>query len=433
MKKFLFLFLFLWINMQANIDIKIESEVLKNGLKVYYSQNKTTPTVAVAVYYNVGSRNEEQGKTGFAHLFEHMMFQGSKNVDKGEYFKYIENNGGEMNGTTSKEKTNFYQTMPSNQLELALWLESDRMGSLMVNSLNFENQRSVVKEEKSSSYDNRPYGMLFLELDNLAYDNEQYKHSVIGSIEDLDKATTTDALDFYKRYYTPDNAVLVIVGDFELETAKGFVNKYFDKIKKGELARKKFDFTDKPQTKKRTKKTVDKLAKMPAIAIAYKSPAALQKDYYSLAMLEEILFNSNSSRLYQKLVKDTELSLNIFGGANFQAGPNLFYIYSIVKKGKIEEVKKIIYAEIENIKANGITEDELKKAKNKINTDFIFQLQSNLKKALLIGNYALFFNDPSLITKEYEYYEKVTKEDVQNAVKTYFKEEFINEIEITIQ
>ncbi len=435
MRKMLtFLMLFYSVGIMATmINVPIETLTLDNGLRVYFSKNDATPTVAVAMYYDVGSRNEEADKTGFAHLFEHMMFQGSRNVDKAEHFKYIENNGGQMNGTTSRERTNYYQILPSNQLELALWLEADRMDSLMVNNINFENQRTVVKEEKLSSYDNRAYGLMFPTLEAMAYENPQYSHPVIGSVEDLDKATVIDAQKFFKQYYNPNNAVLVISGDFDLENGKKLVKKHFGKIKNSEEKKTIFDFTEPKQKVKKSKKIEDKLAKLPALAIAYKAPSALDPDFYALSMLETILFNTQSSRLYQKLVKDTELAISISGGVNLQRGPNLFYIYSIVKKGSVDKVKKIIYDEIEKIKKEGISDEELLKAKNRVKTDFVFQLQSNLKRALQIGTYALYFNKPELIQTEYELYEKVTKEDVKEAVKKYFGKESINELEVVVK
>ncbi|MBN2693288.1 insulinase family protein [bacterium] len=435
MRKILtFLLLFYGVGiMAAMIKVPIETLTLDNGLRVYLSKNSATPTVAVAMYYDVGSRDELAGKTGFAHLFEHMMFQGSRNVDKAEHFKYIENNGGQMNGTTSRERTNYYEILPSNQLELALWLEADRMESLMVNNINFENQRAVVKEEKLSSYDNRPYGLMFPTLEGMAYENPQYSHPVIGSVEDLDNAKVEDAQKFFKQYYNPNNAVLVICGDFDLEKAKSLVKKYFGNIKNSEEKKNVVDFTEPKQKAKKSKKIEDKLAKLPALAIAYKAPSALEADFYALSMLETILFNTSSSRLYQKLVKEKELALSISGGINLQRGPNLFYIYSITKKGNVDKVKKIIYDEIEKIKKEGISDDELAKAKNRVKTDFVFQLQSNLNRALQIGTYALYFNKPELIETEYELYEKVTKEDVKEAVKKYFGKESINELEVVVK
>ena len=210
--------------------LEIEQYKLENGLRVVLNPDKTIPVVSVAVYYDVGSRNERMGHTGFAHLFEHMMFQGSENVGKAEHFQYVMNAGGTMNGTTSSERTNYFETMPANQLPLALWLESDRMRTLAVTQENLDNQREAVKEEKRLRYDNQPYGQVFDLLTRMVFKNFANAHSTIGSMEDLDDATVEDVQEFFRIYYAPNNAVLVISGAFETETAKDLVEKYFGTI-----------------------------------------------------------------------------------------------------------------------------------------------------------------------------------------------------------
>lgn len=414
-------------------DLKITHFTLDNGLRVYLSEDHRTPTVALSLYYDVGSRNEVKGKTGFAHLFEHMMFQGSRNVDKGEHFTYIENNGGSANANTSRERTHYFQNIPANQLPLGLWLEADRMAHLLVTDLNFENQRQVVKEEKLSRYDNRPYGKLFLELEGMAYDHPDYQHSVIGSIKDLDGATVLDAQKFHQKFYTPDNAVLTIVGDIQIEQAQKQVKQYFDKIPKGAVKRTVKKFKQGNQTKKRFKKILDPLAKQPALAFAFKAPSAMSQDYFSLAVLEQVLLNNMSSRLHQILVKEKGYALSISGGIGSNRGPNLFYIYAIIKRGKVDVVRKIIKSEIAKIQANGISTEELQRAKRGIKTDFIFKLESTLSRAVLIGEYALYFNQPELINKEYQHYESVTAEMVQNAAKLYLISTKESELEVTIR
>jgi predicted Zn-dependent peptidase len=210
--------------------IPIEQFTLENGLRVVLSEDHGVPVVSVCVYYDVGSRNEREGRTGFAHLFEHMMFQGSENVPKAAHFQYIFNSGGTMNGTTSSERTNYYETLPANQLPLALWLESDRMRSLKVTQENLDNQRNAVQEEKRLNYDNRPYSNAFLRLNELVYQNPANAHSTIGSMQDLDDATIEDIREFFRIYYAPNNAVLVIVGDFDPAEARALVEKYFATI-----------------------------------------------------------------------------------------------------------------------------------------------------------------------------------------------------------
>ncbi|MET0647715.1 MAG: pitrilysin family protein, partial [Pyrinomonadaceae bacterium] len=299
----------------------IELYTLGNGLRVVLSEDHSVPVVSVAVYYDVGSRNEREGRTGFAHLFEHMMFQGSENVPKAGHFQYVFNNGGTMNGTTSSERTNYFETLPSSQLPLALWLESDRMRSLKVTQENLDNQRDAVKEEKRLSYDNRPYSSAFLRLNELVYRNPRNAHSTIGSMEDLDAATVEDVQEFFRIYYAPNNAVVTIVGDFDSAEARALVEKYFASIPP-QPAPPPVDVSEPAEVTARSELYRDPFAQLPAIMLGWKVPARRTPDFYALSLGSDLLLDGDSSRLYQRLVKDEESVVGIQGGMGERRGPS---------------------------------------------------------------------------------------------------------------
>jgi len=416
---------------KGNIELTIDSFKLDNGLTVYLNQNTESPIVAVSLYYKVGSVNETKGKTGFAHLFEHMMFQGTRNVEKTEHFALLQKIGGKANAFTTKEYTAYYEVVPANQLELALWLEADRMESLSVNFPNFKNQLEVVKEEMRMRYLNSPYGKLVTTLDKNSHNSWNYQHSVIGSIKDLDSSGVEYAKDFFKKYYNPNNAILVIVGDIDKENTKKLVKKLFGKIKNQSTD---YSLKLKNGEKRNTKVTIeDKLAKFPAIALAYKAPSKTStKEYFSMKMLETILFNNDSSRLYRELIKNKELAVSIYGGINNLRNDNLFYIFSMVKKGNSQKVKKIIFKEINNIKKNGITESELKKAKISFKTNFIFKLESNLSKALMIGEYSTLYGSPDEIKNLLSIIDSITAQDVKNIGNKYMKTKLLSEVDVKL-
>lgn len=263
-------------------SIPIVHAKLKNGLRVVMSPERSMPTVAIALYYDVGSRNEVKGRSGFAHLFEHMMFQGSENVAKGEYFKIVMNHGGDFNGTTSHDRTNYFVTLPSNELDLGLWLEADRMRALDITQANFENQRQTVMEERRQSHENRPYALSMLEINELAYgDYWPYSHSTIGDMKDLQNAPLSAVQEFFRTYYAPNNAVLSISGDFDPKSALASIEKYFGQIPSRPVP--PFNYPDpKPQTAERTAKTTDRNAELPAFHIAYAIPKSRTKDHYPL-------------------------------------------------------------------------------------------------------------------------------------------------------
>jgi len=403
--------------------LKIEFYKLQNGLRVVLNPDDSVPVVSVAVFYDVGSRNEKPGKTGFAHLFEHMMFQGSENVGKAEHFQYISKAGGTMNGTTSSERTNYFETLPANQLPLALWLESDRMRSLAVTKENLDNQRETVKEEKRLRYDNQPYGQVFDLINSMIYKNFANAHSTIGSMEDLDAATVEDVKEFFRIYYAPNNAVLVISGSFDVEEVKKLVEKYFATIPK-QPAPPPVDVSEPEEVAVKAKVYEDKLAPLPAFLDGWKIPPRNTSEFKALFLAGKLLYDGESSRLYQKLVKGDESVIQIFGITDERRGPSAILIGALPKPGKdIRQIRSQIYTEIKQLATEGPTPDEMKKLHNQLINDEIRLRQSSLSRALRLGEYALYDGDPFLANKELEELLKITPEQIRSAVNKYLNTE----------
>jgi predicted Zn-dependent peptidase len=401
------------------LHIPYKEYTLDNGLRVILSEDHSAPTYSLAITYDVGSRDEKEGRTGFAHLFEHMMFQGSENVGKGEHFSLISNNGGDFNGTTTEDRTNYFENLPANQLDLGLFLESDRMRSLAVNQANLDNQRNAVQEEKRLGRDNQPYGGSFDALSETAYDTYAYKHSVIGSMEDLNAATLDDVKAFFKRYYAPNNAVLTLVGDFKSDEALAKIKKYFGNIP-AQPTPPRPDVSEPAQKEVRRKTIEDKFAQVPLIQIAYKAPPSNEQDFVALDVLGDILSTGDSSRLYQSLVKEKQLALQIQESSVGHRGPSLIEFLAFVKPGvDPNEIDKALAAEIERIKTEGVTEKELAKIRMRDEREDVARLNSSLTRAIEIGQYAVFFHDPNMINTFVDKVQKVTREDIQRVAKTY--------------
>ena len=397
----------------------VEMYTLGNGLRVVLSEDHSVPVVSVAVYYDVGSRNEREGRTGFAHLFEHMMFQGSENVPKAGHFQYVFNNGGTMNGTTSSERTNYFETLPSSQLPLALWLESDRMRSLKVTQENLDNQREAVKEEKRLSYDNRPYSNAFLRLNELVYRNPRNAHSTIGSMEDLDAATVEDVQEFFRVYYAPNNAVLTVVGDFDAREARELVEKYFASIP-SQAPPPPVDVSEPEEVAARAEVYKDPFAQLPAIMLGWKMPARRTPDFYPLNLGSDLLLDGDSSRLYQRLVKDEESVVGIQGGMGERRGPSTLYVFAIPKPGHTTEaIRATIQEEVERLGTEGPTPAEMEKLRNTLLNDAVRSRQSTLFRAQRLAEYTLYDGDPHLFNTEMERYLAVTPEQIRAAVKRY--------------
>lgn len=403
--------------------LKIEQFTLSNGLRVIMNPDDSIPVVSVAVYYDVGSRNEREGRTGFAHLFEHMMFQGSENVKKAEHFQFVSNAGGTMNGTTSSERTNYFQTLPANQLPLALWLESDRMRSLKVTQENLDNQRNAVQEEKRMRYDNQPYGQVFDLLNTMVYKNYANSHSTIGSMADLDAATVEDVQQFFKIYYAPNNAVLVLSGAFDTKEARRLVEKYFATIP-SQPKPAALDVAEPPQVAATYKKYEDKLAPLPAFIMGWKIPQRRTPEHNALYLAGKILYDGDSSRLYQKLVKGDESIVQLFGFTDERRGPSSIFIGALPKPGKdVAQIRQIIIDEIKDLSTNGVSAAEMTKLRNQLINDEVRARQSSLGRAQAIAEFALYDNDATLVNTELDELLKITPEQIRDAVAKYLNTE----------
>ncbi len=403
-------------------NLQVSRATLSNGLRVVLNQDHTVPTVAVSVYYNVGSRNEVKGRSGFAHLFEHMMFQGSANVGKGEHFSLIINRGGSANGTTSNDRTNYFETLPSNELALGLWLEADRMRSLAITQENFENQRMTVMEERRQRIDNQPYIPSMLRINELAYgDYWSYAHSTIGDMQDLIDAPLEAVQEFFDTYYAPNNAVLSISGDFNTDEAMQLVKKYFGDVP----ARQTSAYSDPAppeQTAQRTETMYDANATLPAFHVAYHIPPNRSPDHYALEILALVLGDGESSRFYQTLVKRKEICQDVAVGTDDRRGPDLLSIWAVMASGHApKEAQEIVLAELDSIATKGVTARELEKAKNRIHAAFVFGLQSNMDRSQSLAEYELYWGDASLLKLELDHYLAVSGEDIRRVADSYFK------------
>ena len=373
---------------------------LKNGLRVIVSEDHTAPTVSVAVNYNVGSADESPGRTGFAHLFEHMMFKGSENVGPGEHPVLIFSNGGTMNGTTNQDRTLYFETLPANQLELALFLEADRMRSLDITQLNLDNQRNAVQEERRQGMDNQAYGRTGEVFDELAYEHFAYKHSTIGSMADLGAATVDDVSSFFKTYYAPNNAALAIVGDVDTQKTLARIRHYFEAIPR-QPAPPAVDHNEPAQTSERRKTIDDALARVPRLDVGYHVPPGNTKDHDALDVLSTILSSGRSSRFYDAIVRQKQLASGAYAGVDDSRGPGLFLLSAMTLPGKdIASVEAAMYEEIERVKSGTIETWEIDKARNEARKGALTQLTSSLSRAIGLAENAINWNDPNKINTD---------------------------------
>lgn len=400
-------------------EIAIEEHALDNGLRVVLSEDHSIPVAAVAVYYDVGSRNEEKGRTGFAHLFEHMMFEGSENAPKTMHMKYISAAGGSMNGTTSEERTNYYETVPSDKLPLALWLEADRMRSLKITVENFENQRETVKEERRQGIDNQPYGEVWLKIREYAIENWSYSHPVIGLMEDLDAADVEDARAFFKTYYAPNNAVLCITGDVDPKHVLDLVRQLFGDIPSSE-APGPVNTSGPEHTEEKCFEIIDPKIALPGLLVAYHIPTRRHPDSYPVYLLKQILFEGKSARLYKRLLEDEEAAIECYSYAENSRGPALLPMWFISRDPDNGRLKKLLDEEIARLHDGGVSERELQRSKNALKSDYVQRVESCLWRALLMAEFKLYDNDPSLINSELNRYLEVTLDDVNRVAGKYF-------------
>ena len=408
------------------VNVPVVYYKLPNGLKVVISEDHIAPVVTVGVYYNVGFRVEPKGRTGFAHLFEHMMFQGSANVKKFEHAKFVEANGGSLNGHTDFDYTNYYQTLPSNRVELALWLEADRMRSLDISEENLKNQQNVVSEEVRVNVLNQPYQLFeWIELWKNAFTNWNNSHNGYGELDEINAATIEDVRSFFKTYYAPNNAVVTVVGDVDVADVKKMVEKHFGSLP-AQTAPPKADLNEPAQTKEKRISQSDKLANLPALATGYHLPPQNAPDFPAMALLVQIMQGDDSSRWYQRLVKEKEITLDLTGGLNYfgnefdYTGPMIMTTRTTYKPGHTaDEVIKEMDAVTAEVASKGITDKELADAKIRFRSNFYSQLESSFGKAHLLSVLALFRDDPNQINSLLTPFESVTAAQVKAAAAKY--------------
>ena len=394
---------------------------LENGLKFIVHEDHSTPIVAVNVYYDVGSAHEEVGRSGFAHLFEHMLFQETENLKKGDFDTYLSGAGANVNGTTNTDRTLYFEVVPSNRVNLALWLEAERMARLKVTAENFTREREVVKEERRMRIDNAPYGNGFLMLDTLHTDYKPYRHTVIGTMADLNAATAEDVISFYKKYYVPNNATISLAGDITVAQAKKMATEYFGALKKGGAIAPLPPAAAAPRTDgERRQKVEDKLASVPLLMVAYNVPEHKEKDTYALQMLARILGTGESSRLNQALVKETKVAN--FAGAFVDSrlrGGYLGFQAQPTQGNDVATVEKQLYEQIEKIQKEGINPQELAKAKRQFIAGAIMSRQTVMSKAEALQHARFMHNDIESVNTDLANYDAVTADDIRRVAQKY--------------
>jgi len=396
---------------------------LPNGLTVVLEEDHSTPIVHLELDYHVGSKNEKAGRTGFAHLFEHLMFKGSRNVQADAHTSMISSVGGQSNAYTTDDETVFWETVPAQYLPMILWLEADRMATLRVDKETFTAEREVVKEERRMRIDNQPYGRLNEIIYDQAFTTHPYKHATIGSMADLDAAAIEDVQDFYHTYYVPSNATLVLVGDFESAQALQLVNQYMGRVPKAAKPVPRDIPQEPPQTKEK-RATVSAAVPLPAVVVAYHITRDGDPDSYPLHIVGKVLSDGQSSRIYRKLVYETQMAVAAFGTANLIEDPNLFYAVAIVQPPHTtEEVANALIAEIERLKTEPITDHELQRTKNQFTRDYVLGRESNQQKASQLAHAVVIHNDIKTADGEFDIFQGITVADVQRVARRYFRPE----------
>lgn len=409
------------VNAQSS-KIEFEQYSLKNGLDVILHEDHSTPIVAVTVLYHVGSKNEDPTRTGFAHFFEHLLFEGSENIGRGEYMKLVQSNGGILNANTSFDRTFYFEILPSNQLELGLWLESERMLHAKIDETGVETQREVVKEEYRQRYENTPYGSFLPEMFKRAYVKHPYQWVPIGSLEHLNAAKIEEFRDFYKKYYIPNNATLSIAGDFDKKQLKKWIDKYFSGIPKGkEIERPKIV---EPAKTAEIRDVIEDNVQLPAVMMGYHTPAQGTKESYAVSMLAQILSQGNSSRMQKNIVDDQQKALFVGAFPFPTEDPGMSLMLGVTNMGvSVDDLEAAIDKEVEKLQTELISEEEFQKLRNQIENDMISQNSKIEGIAESLANYHVYYGDANLINTEVDRYMKVTREDIMAAAKKYFTKE----------
>jgi zinc protease len=410
--------------------LQYDISTLPNGLTLVLSEDHSTPIVHMQVWYHVGSKNEKKGRTGFAHLFEHLMFKGSQNVGPEEHTSMMTSLGGQSNAYTTDDETVFWETVPQQYLPLIMWLEADRMATLRIDKETFQSEREVVKEERRMRVDNQPYGRLNEFIFDNAFTTHPYKHQTIGSMEDLQAASIADVRDFYQTYYVPENATVVVVGDFDTAQARELAAQYLGRVPKAARPVPRDIPKEPPQTAER-RATVRAPWPLPAVVIAYHITYDGHPDSYPLHIASKVLSDGQTSRIQQSLVHDKQIAVNAFGGANLIEDPNLFYAGAIVQPGHTpEEAANALIAELDRLKAQPISDHELQRTKNQFARDYILQRESDQQKALQLGHAVVIHHDIRTADGEFDIFQNATAADVQRVANTYFRPE--NRLVLTI-
>jgi len=402
--------------------IEFEQFKLKNGLNVILHEDHSTPIVAVTVLYHVGSKNEDPSRTGFAHFFEHLLFEGSENIKRGEYMKLVQSNGGLLNANTSFDRTFYYEILPSNQLEMGLWLESERMLHAKIDETGVETQREVVKEEYRQRYENTPYGSFLPEMFSRAFEKHPYQWMPIGSLEHLNQAKIEEFRAFYKTYYIPNNATLSIAGDIDVKTAKKLIKKYFSTIPKGaEIVRPTIV---EPAKTAEVRDVIYDNVQLPAVMMGYHTPAQGTPDAYAVDMMAQILSQGKSSRLQRNIVDEQQKAVYV-GAFPFPAeDPGMALVFGLTNVGvSVDDLEKSIDDEVLKIQNELISEKEFQKLRNQIENDMFSQNSKIEGIAENLANYFVYYGDANLVNTEIERYMKVTREDIQRVAKKYFVKE----------
>jgi zinc protease len=403
--------------------LQYDITTLPNGLTLVTSEDHSTPIVHLNLTYHVGSKNERPGKTGFAHLFEHLMFKGSKNVLPEAHTSYVAAVGGQSNAYTTEDETVFWETVPSQYLPMIVWLEADRMATLRVDKDTFTNEREVVKEERRMRIDNQPYGALNQIIYDQAFTTHPYKHPTIGSMADLEAASIDDVRAFYHTYYVPSNATLTLVGDFDTAQAVSLVTQYFGRVPKAERPVPRDIPKEPPQTREK-RVTLQQPWPLPAVVVAYHITFDGNPDSYPLHIAAKVLSDGDSSRIHKKLIYEKQMAVAAFGNANLIEDPNLFYAVAIVQPGHTtDEVAATLIAEIERLKGEPITEHELQRTKNQFARDYILGRETNQQKAGVLAHAVVIHSDIKTADGEFDIFQNITPADVQRVANTYFTAE----------
>jgi predicted Zn-dependent peptidase len=406
-------------SLSAQTEIDYQLHTLDNGLDVILHEDHSTPVVAVSVLYHVGSKNERPGRSGFAHFFEHLMFEGSENIDRGQYMKLVQSNGGNLNANTSFDRTFYYQVLPSNQLELGLWLESERMLHARVDTTGVETQREVVKEEKRLRIDNQPYMSFQEEIFDAAFGGSYYGIPPIGTFEDINAANITDFEDFYNTFYVPNNATLSIAGDIDPEETLAKIKQYFGEIPRGKQEIPRPDEKPEPLAEEKVDTVYDNI-QLPGVFIGYRTPAQGTKEAYAVDMLAKLLSDGQSSRLYKRIVDEEQLAVTVQAFPYTLENAGLFITFGIVNQGVgLDSLVQSIDAEFAQVRDDKISQREYTKILNQLESDFVRQNSRMAGIAENLANYHVYYGDASLINNEIEEYRAITPAYLKKVAQKY--------------